>query len=254
MTNTAIDFGYPFWLSYGHLLLAGLFGTALAATVWFGVPAWFRVGLIVVTGWALISAAVVTFGLGVTRVPVLPTPAFLPDDRGHVLDVGAGTGRSSIMVLRERPHVTLVASDLFSESFDRHFGSEGQPQDRLRRNLAAAGVAVRATIETADMLALPFADETFDGVVSAYAMEHVGREGSRRAVSEAYRVLRPGGQFLLMVVHDDWWTRLAFGPLLMHGNLPRADWWADAGREARFAIAGSGTRPGTLWLLFENGW
>ena len=49
---------------------------------------------------------------------------------GVVLDLGAGTGRSSIMVLLERPGVTLVASDLFGASFNQHFGSGQRPQDR----------------------------------------------------------------------------------------------------------------------------
>ena len=38
------------------------------------------------------------------------------DRCGRVLDLGAGTGRSSIMVLTERPQATLVASDLFGPS------------------------------------------------------------------------------------------------------------------------------------------
>lgn len=252
MTETAIDFGYPFWLGYGHLLLAGLFGAALAAAQWFGWRRGIRVTLIALTGWAVVAAAVATFGLGINRVPSLPTGAFLAGGTGRVLDIGAGTGRSSIMVLTARPQATLVASDLFSSSFEHHFGSEGRPEDRLRRNLDAAGVGDRATIETADMLALPFADASFDAAVSAYAMEHVGREGARQAVSEAHRVVRPGGQFLLMVVNDDWSTRLLFGPLLMHDHLPSADWWREAATGAGFVVAGAGTRPATLWFLLER--
>ena len=249
MTQAALDFGYPFWLVYGHLVLALPFGAALAAALWRGWARGIRVVLAAVTAWAIVSSAIVTFGLGLNRVPSLPAESFLPGGTGHVLDIGAGTGRSSIMVLTARPQATLVASDLFSSSFDMHFGREGSPQDRLRRNLEAAGVADRATIEVADMLALPFDDGTFDAVVSAYAMEHVGRDGARTAVREAYRVLRPGGRFLLMVVNDDWRTRFAFGPLLTHGNLPSAEWWEEVAEEAGFEVIESGTRPATVWIV-----
>ena len=36
-----------------------------------------------------------------------------------------------IMVLESRPQATLVAFDLFGESFDRHFGRSETPQQRL---------------------------------------------------------------------------------------------------------------------------
>ena len=112
--------------------------------------------------------------------PALPTKRFLASGVGRVLDIGAGTGRSSIMVLQARPHATLVATDLFGESFGEHFGHNGSPQQRLLANLKAAGVDQRATIITADMRNLPFESAEFDAVVSAYAMDHVNRAGSRR--------------------------------------------------------------------------
>ena len=83
------------------------------------------------------------------------------------------------MVLTERPQATLVASDLFGTSFTQHFGAGERPQDRLLANLKAAGVDERATVETADMLKLPFADRAFDAIVSAYTMDHLGRNGAR---------------------------------------------------------------------------
>ena len=136
-----------------------------------------------------------------------------------MLDLGAGTGRSSITVLVERPHATLVASDLFGASFEEHFGPGQRPEDRLRANLKTAGVDGRATIETADMLKLPFGDDAFDAIVSAYAMDQLGRSGARTALAEAHRVLKPGGDFLLILAANDGWAKLAFGPLLAHGRL-----------------------------------
>ena len=38
------------------------------------------------------------------------------------------------------------------------------------------------------MLKLPFGGHAFDAVVSAYAMDHLGRQGARTALAEARRV------------------------------------------------------------------
>lgn len=42
------------------------------------------------------------------------------------------------------------------------------------------------------MLKLPFDDQAFDAIVSAYAMDYLGRNGARTALAEAHRVLKPG--------------------------------------------------------------
>ena len=135
---------------------------------------------------------------------------------GKVLDLGAGTGRSSIMVLAERPQTTLVALDLFADSFDSHFGHGETPQQRLLTNLKAAGVDKRVTIETADMRKLPFEPASFDGIISCYAIDHLRREGVTQTLAEASRVLKPSGEFLLMIVGKDpskalnWTTGMPF--------------------------------------------
>src|SRR5262249_35108379 len=144
---------------------------------------------------------------------------------GRVLDIGAGTGRSSIMVLESRPQATLVALDLFAESFEQHFGRGESPQQRLLANLKAAGVEQRATIRTAGMRKLPFEPAAFDAVVSAYAIDHVNRQGINQSLAEAARVLKPGGDFLLMVIANEPWAHFAFGPLLAHGGTRDAAWW-----------------------------
>jgi ubiquinone/menaquinone biosynthesis C-methylase UbiE len=119
----------------------------------------------------------------------------------------------------------------------------------LRSNLRAAGVDARATIQPGDMRRLPFEPASFDAVLSTYAMDHVGRDDSRLAVREAARVLKPGGDFLLMVLAKDVWLNVTFGPLLLHGGLRGAGWWDEALRAAGFAVTESGTQPATLYFL-----
>ena len=249
---TTIDYGYPWWLSYGHLSVfvpaAGAFLLGRARR-W---PVWLLTLFGLVALWAG-AAWFVVRSFDVNGEPTLPTQSFLRSGEGKVLDIGAGTGRSSIMVLKARPKVTLVASDLFGNSFDSHFGKGGTPQDRLMANLKAAGVADRATIATADMLKLPFETASFDAIVSAYAVDHVGRDGAKRALAEAFRVVRPGGEFLLILVANDASAKFAYGPMLTHGGTRGATWWKQAAAEAGFQTAEEGTSPATLYLLLRKG-
>jgi SAM-dependent methyltransferase len=247
--NSALDFSYPWWLSYGHIVILA----PAAALLFLGWKRrwgkWTMRALALLAIWSCAAIAVTRFVININQPPELPTASFLRSGKGRVLDIGAGTGRSSIMVLQARPEATLVASDLFGESFQHHFGSGPSPQDKLRANLAAAGVAQRAAIETADMRKLPFEPASFDAVVSAYAMDHLNRQGSDEALAEAARVLKPGGDFLLILVENDRWTRFAFGPLLSHGGTRGAGWWTEHVRQAGFEVTEQGAKPMTLYLL-----
>src|SRR5690348_11250448 len=120
-----LDFGYPWWITYAHLVpLAGVaaIGSAGLLIKW---PKWFLLVLAALAIWFAAGFLVMRFGLNAGGVPSLPTEDFLRSGGGRVLDMGAGTGRSSIMVLEARPKTTLVALDLFAESFDQHFGKAG---------------------------------------------------------------------------------------------------------------------------------
>jgi SAM-dependent methyltransferase len=247
-----LDFGYPWWLSYGHL---AVFAIAAAVLLLGYTRKWSKWPMVLLSVLALWSASVfllIHFGVDINGQASLPTQSFLRSGTGKVLDLGAGTGRSSIMVLTSRPQATLVASDLFGESFERHFGPGESPQERLLRNLKAAGVDQRASIVTADMRKLPFEAGSFDAIVSCYAVDHLNREGINQALAEAARVLKPGGDFLLMLVANDRWAKLAFGPVLSHGGTRGSAWWTARVQEAGFQVLEEGTSPATLYLLLRR--
>src|ERR1700730_3400143 len=116
-----IDFGYPWWLSYGHLPILALVAPMLLlgyARKWSRWPMLF---LSVVALWSCTAFLVERFVIDVNGLPALPTQSFLHSGAGRVLDIGAGTGRSSIMVLQARPQATLVALDVFREPFEQNF-------------------------------------------------------------------------------------------------------------------------------------
>src|SRR5437588_6024864 len=89
-----------------------------------------------------------------------------------VLDLGCGAG---MLALLKRKGVTLAGVDL-------------SPECALAalRNGYDAGVA-------SELSRLPFADATFDYVVSLDVLGHIGCEEKDAARSEVRRVLRPGG-------------------------------------------------------------
>jgi SAM-dependent methyltransferase len=247
-----IDFGYPWWLRYGHLAVFGVFAAGLFLGYARRWSKWLMIVLGALALWSATAFLLIHFGLDINGRASLPTQNFLRSGTGRVLDLGAGTGRSAIMVLAARPQATLVASDLFGDSFERHFGPGESPQQRLLRNLKAAGVDQRASIVLADMRKLPFEAGSFDAIISSYAVDHLNREGIDQALGEAARVLKPGGDFLLVLVANDRWVKFAFGPLLSHGGTRGSAWWGARVKEAGFQVVEEGTSPATLYFLLRR--
>jgi arsenite methyltransferase len=144
----------------------------------------------------------------------------------HALDMGCGRGAVMAMLARRLPRGHVVGLDLW-----RTEDQSGNNPEVTRRNLIAEGVAERCELETGDMLAMPFEDNTFDLVVSSLAIHNIDerdlRNHTRRlqAVSEAARVLKPGGRLLIT---DLLWTRRYaqhLRQLGMHGVEQRSLGW-----------------------------
>jgi len=254
--HSHINFGYAWYWTYGHLLVTAV----VLPLFWLGYARrWPKALLAVfaaVTIWSVAACLAIRFGVNMNGRMSLPTEAFLPSGSGRVLDMGAGTGRSALMVLEARPRTFVVALDSFSSQYVQHFGNQRngkqvpeQGRDRLLANLRAAGVDQRAAVQPGDMRQMPLESAAFDAVVSAYAIDHLGRDGARKALGEASRVLKPGGQFLLMVVAKDFWFKMTWGPLFLHARLPGRDRWTGLLRDAGFEVLETGTRPATLYFL-----
>ena len=159
--HSQINFGYPWAFNYGHLVVAVVF-LALLCLAW--IRKWHKAVIVVLglaTVWASASFVMVRYGFNMNGRATMPTEAFLRLGAGKVLDMGAGTGRSTLMVLEARPQATVVALDSFGESYVEHFGDRksgavvDQGRARLLANLTAAGVAQRASIQPGDMRQMP---------------------------------------------------------------------------------------------------
>ncbi len=130
----------------------------------------------------------------------------------QLLDLGCGRGAVLIQAARRLPAGRAVGADLWSGK-----DQSGNRPEATLANAATAGVADRVEVHTADMTALPFADDSFDVVTSALAIHNIpSAEGRYRAVDEAMRVLRPGGQLL---VADFSWMARKYAAHLGQGTL-----------------------------------
>ena len=114
----------------------------------------------------------------------------------RILDLGCGRGAVLLMAAQHLTTGRAVGVDLW-----RRVDQSGNSLEATRRNAIAEGVDDRVELHTANMMALPFEDDSFDLVVSNFAIHNIsGRAGREKAVSEAVRVLRPGGRLLIVDV------------------------------------------------------
>jgi arsenite methyltransferase len=128
----------------------------------------------------------------------------------QILDMGCGRGAVLLMAAAHVPAGRAVGVDIW-----RARDQSGNAAEATRRNAVAEGVADRIELHTADMTALPLADESFDVVVSSLAIHNIKGAVSRdRAIDEAVRVLRPGGR---LVIVDIFATRRYFARLTERG-------------------------------------
>lgn len=241
------DFGYAWPWTWGHLIVAAVLALATAGLASTGRRRWSLVtGALTI--WAIAGAIIVNGLLRFSLPEVLPTSQFLASGEGRVLDLGAGSGRSTLMVLLGRPAARVTALDIFGAEY----GIVGNSPDRLLANARAAGALDRVDVRVGDMRAMPFDAQSYDGAVSVAAIDHLNRDGVRKTLAEVRRVLKPNGDFLLMVINQDAWIRTAF-PMLAHhgyfGGRANPDRWRDAMTEAGLTVVDSGLRPGMLWVL-----
>ncbi|MDQ4138445.1 MAG: demethylmenaquinone methyltransferase [Actinomycetota bacterium] len=104
------------------------------------------------------------------------TRAVAPKAGERILDVAAGTGTSSVSL--SKTGATVVAVDF----------SEGMVEIGRKRHK-------KIEFHVADAERLPFGDDEFDAVAISFGLRNIA--DPRAALSEMYRVMKPGGRLVI---------------------------------------------------------
>jgi demethylmenaquinone methyltransferase/2-methoxy-6-polyprenyl-1,4-benzoquinol methylase len=107
--------------------------------------------------------------------------AFRP---GSILDIATGTADFAIAAAKLKPE-KIVGIDL----------SEGMLKVG-RQKIEKKGLSHLIELQKADSEALPFDDFTFDSAIVGFGVRNF--ENLEKGLSEIYRVLRPGGVFIVL--------------------------------------------------------
>lgn len=98
-----------------------------------------------------------------------------------VLDMGCGTGTLTLLIKQTEPGATVYGLDM----------------DYQALNIARAKIEKaeqNVTLQEGSATCLPYPDESFDRVFTSLMLHHLTREDKQRALREAFRVLKPGGE------------------------------------------------------------
>ncbi|HLI06068.1 MAG TPA: class I SAM-dependent methyltransferase [Ktedonobacteraceae bacterium] len=111
----------------------------------------------------------------------------------QVLDMGCGRGAVLLMVAQLLPQGKAVGVDLW-----RSVDQSGNALAITEQNAEREGVADRVELHTGDIRKLPFADNSFDLVLSSLAIHNIHEKAGRdAAIDEAIRVVKPGGRIVI---------------------------------------------------------
>jgi ubiquinone/menaquinone biosynthesis C-methylase UbiE len=106
--------------------------------------------------------------------------------QGTLLDIGCGPGYLAAEIARRYPALDVIGLDISPDMLK--LAARNLPSGRVKLLLG-------------DAAALPLENESVDSVVSSASLHHW--EDVPAAFNEIYRVLRPGGRFLIMDLRRD---------------------------------------------------
>ncbi|MFB0561908.1 MAG: class I SAM-dependent methyltransferase [Candidatus Lokiarchaeia archaeon] len=108
----------------------------------------------------------------------------------HLLDVGCGTGSTSINWAKLLKKGKVIGIDIYS-------GMSGNSPDLAYRNAEIEGVIDRVEFKYGNVLEIPYPNNTFDIVTVGSVLHELREEEDKiKALNEIKRVLKPGGKFI----------------------------------------------------------
>ncbi|MDP4093623.1 MAG: class I SAM-dependent methyltransferase [Bacillota bacterium] len=168
---------------------------------------------------------------------------FSQNSFGPVLDVGCGSGRTTIAlskVIGERP---IVALDRFDASYIQDGG-----KTLFEKNMEKAGISNRVQIVNGNAENMKFEDGMFDAAVSTNVLDH--SQQKLEILNEIYRVLKPEGRLLLNVMVPNLFTFAIAGPLCLVFIKKSA--WRDLLGKSGFKLLDEGVVNNCTYFLVEK--
>jgi ubiquinone/menaquinone biosynthesis C-methylase UbiE len=102
-------------------------------------------------------------------------------DGQRVLDLGCGTATLTLLIKQTHPDASIVGID-----------GDAKILAIARRKTKQQGLGV--TFDQGMAFSLPYNDASYERIVSSLVFHHMTTDNKQKALNEAHRVLRPGGQ------------------------------------------------------------
>ena len=114
------------------------------------------------------------------KTALLAQAQIQPGER--VLDLACGTATLTLAIKQAHPQAIVI-------------GIDGDPAILRQARAKAQSNGVAIQFDEGLSYELPYADESFDRVLSSLFFHHLTRENKLRTLTEVWRALKPGGEF-----------------------------------------------------------
>jgi ubiquinone/menaquinone biosynthesis C-methylase UbiE len=157
---------------------------------------------------------------------------------GSILDIGTGPGRLLMKLYEQSSGLRVTGVDISSAMVAK-----------ARKNLEKDGLSELIEVQEGSADALPFADHSFDTIVSTGSIHHW--KNPEAGLNEVYRVLKPGGYALMYDIVSDTPKAVLQDAKRKFGRLRMFMLWIHAFEEPFYSIQGFEALPQTT--LFKEG-
>ena len=200
--NQKADYGIDAPNVIRNLILIGILCLAASITLFY-LSNRTQMIWIILTGWvflagvSLIITAILMilsskFGKIKERERILDTLNIKGDE--HILDVGCGKGLYLIGAAKRLMNGKAAGIDIWQNE-----DLSGNRMENTLQNAKSEGVLDKVHIETSDMRKMPFENNSFDVVLSSFAIHNIYNSLERKkALIEMIRVLKPGGKLCVI--------------------------------------------------------